>query len=194
MHIGSNTAAAGPGSAAPISSPAASGTWLHHRPLQDRHPAAPRRPHDRLRRARRAARRQPPSPFSFMTERIPLRQMPCHITYTNQTTHEIIRANLDRAPMYGGHIQGVGPRYCPSIEDKVRALRREDRHQIFLEPEGLTHQRDLRERHLAPRLPDDVQRAFIKPSPAWSRPHDRASATPSSTTSAARRKSTRRWK
>ncbi len=65
-------------------------------------------------------------------------QMPCHITYTNEKTHEVIRNNLDRSPMYAGVIEGIGPRYCPSIEDKVMRFADKDSHQIFLEPEGLT--------------------------------------------------------
>lgn len=78
-----------------------------------------------------------PVPFSFMTDKIAIPQIPCHITYTTEKTHEIIRANLHRAPMYSGAIQGTGPRYCPSIEDKVVRFADKSRHQIFLEPEGL---------------------------------------------------------
>jgi tRNA uridine 5-carboxymethylaminomethyl modification enzyme len=77
-----------------------------------------------------------PVPFSFMTDRIEQRQIECWITYTNRRTHEIIRANLDRAPMYSGQIKSLGPRYCPSIEDKVVRFADKDRHQLFLEPEG----------------------------------------------------------
>src|SRR6476659_5399405 len=79
----------------------------------------------------------PPQPFSFMTERITTPQIVCHITYTSEATHAIIAANLARAPMYSGDIQSVGPRYCPSIEDKVVRFKERERHQIFLEPEGL---------------------------------------------------------
>jgi tRNA uridine 5-carboxymethylaminomethyl modification enzyme len=78
----------------------------------------------------------PPVPFSYATERITQAQIPCHITYTNARTHEIIRAGLDRSPMYGGVIQSRGPRYCPSVEDKVVRFADKERHQIFLEPEG----------------------------------------------------------
>ena len=78
----------------------------------------------------------PPIPFSFSTERIDRPQIPCHIAYTNERTHEIIRANLDRSPLYGGLIEGVGPRYCPSIEDKVVRFPEKTRHQSFIEPEG----------------------------------------------------------
>ncbi len=78
-----------------------------------------------------------PKPFSHFTETIPLKQVPCHIAYTNPQTHESIHNNLDRAPMYNGQIGGQGPRYCPSIEDKVVRFKDRERHQIFIEPEGL---------------------------------------------------------
>jgi tRNA uridine 5-carboxymethylaminomethyl modification enzyme len=78
----------------------------------------------------------PPRPFSFSTERIEKRQMPCHITYTNAATHDIIREGFDRSPLYTGVIQGTGARYCPSIEDKIKRFPEKDRHQIFIEPEG----------------------------------------------------------
>jgi tRNA uridine 5-carboxymethylaminomethyl modification enzyme len=79
----------------------------------------------------------PPVPFSYMTDKIAVPQIDCGITYTTPQTHEIIRANLHRAPMYSGQIAGTGPRYCPSIEDKVVRFADKERHQIFLEPEGL---------------------------------------------------------
>ncbi|MBN1342140.1 MAG: tRNA uridine-5-carboxymethylaminomethyl(34) synthesis enzyme MnmG, partial [Phycisphaerae bacterium] len=82
-----------------------------------------------------------PIPFSFMNDAINRPQVYCWITYTNERTHEIIRANLDRAPLYTGQIKSVGPRYCPSIEDKVVRFADKDRHQIFLEPEGLENER-----------------------------------------------------
>ncbi|MBW1919377.1 MAG: tRNA uridine-5-carboxymethylaminomethyl(34) synthesis enzyme MnmG [Deltaproteobacteria bacterium] len=78
-----------------------------------------------------------PRPFSFSTKKIPLPQVPCHITYTNQKTHDYIRSGLDRSPLYTGIIKGTGARYCPSIEDKVVRFPEKERHQIFLEPEGL---------------------------------------------------------
>jgi len=77
-----------------------------------------------------------PIPFSFSTEKIRTEQVPCYITYTNPRTHEIIRSGLDRSPLYCGIIKGIGPRYCPSIEDKVVRFAEKSRHQIFLEPEG----------------------------------------------------------
>jgi tRNA uridine 5-carboxymethylaminomethyl modification enzyme len=78
----------------------------------------------------------PPIPFSFATKKIETEQVPCHITYTNLTTHEIIKRGLDRSPLYCGIIKGIGPRYCPSIEDKVVRFADKPRHQIFLEPDG----------------------------------------------------------
>ncbi len=78
----------------------------------------------------------PPRPFSHFTAALTRRQLPCYITYTNDRTHELVRRNLDRSPLYGGVIKGIGPRYCPSIEDKVVKFPDRDRHQIYLEPEG----------------------------------------------------------
>lgn len=104
---------------------------------------------------------EPPIPFSFSTERIDRPQMPCHIAYTNERTHEIIRANLDRSPLYGGLIEGIGPRYCPSIEDKVVRFPEKNRHQSFIEPEG----RDTVEVYpsgLSTSLPIDVQIALYR--------------------------------
>jgi len=77
-----------------------------------------------------------PKPFSFSNGTVDIEQMPCYITYTNENTHRVIRDNLDKSPLYSGEIQGVGPRYCPSIEDKVVKFPDKERHQIFLEPEG----------------------------------------------------------
>ena len=97
-----------------------------------------------------------PRPFSFSTEQITQPQMPCHLTYTNERTHQIIRDNLHRSAMYSGRITGIGPRYCPSIEDKVVRFADKDRHQVFVEPEG----RDTDEIYLngiSASLPEDVQ-------------------------------------
>ena len=80
---------------------------------------------------------QPPVPFSFMTERLEQPQILCHLLHTNERVREIVRANIGRSPLYNGQIQGVGPRYCPSLEDKVMRFPDRERHQIFLEPEGL---------------------------------------------------------
>jgi tRNA uridine 5-carboxymethylaminomethyl modification enzyme len=102
-----------------------------------------------------------PRPFSFSNDRIEVPQVNCHITYTNEAVHDIIRQNLDRAPMYSGQIQSSGPRYCPSIEDKVVRFAEKDRHQIFLEPEGL-HTREYYCNGISTSLPKDVQQAMLK--------------------------------
>ena len=97
-----------------------------------------------------------PQPFSYLTGEISLEQLPCHITYTNAQVHELIRANLDRAPMYSGQINSRGPRYCPSIEDKVVRFADKDGHQLFLEPEG--HQtQEVYVNGISTSLPRDVQ-------------------------------------
>src|SRR5207237_3544744 len=101
-----------------------------------------------------------PRPFSFSTGRILQSQVDCHITYTNDRVHDIIRANLHRAPMYSGQIQGRGPRYCPSIEDKVVRFADKDRHQIFLEPEGY-NTREYYCNGISTSLPKDVQQAML---------------------------------
>jgi len=102
-----------------------------------------------------------PKPFSFSTTSIPLPQVPCHITYTNEKTHEIIRSGLDRSPLYTGVIQGTGARYCPSIEDKVVRFAEKRRHQIFLEPEGLDTL-EVYPNGLATSLPVDIQVKMIR--------------------------------
>ncbi len=101
-----------------------------------------------------------PAPFSFLTGRIMQAQMECHITATNAAVHELIRANLDRAPMYSGQIQSTGPRYCPSIEDKVVRFEDRESHQIFLEPEGRTTL-EYYCNGISTSLPRDVQEAII---------------------------------
>lgn len=103
----------------------------------------------------------PPRPFSALTTKIYNRQLPCGITHTTPRTLEIIRANLDRAPMYSGQIKSKGPRYCPSIEDKVVRFADKERHQIFLEPEGLDDD-TIYPNGIATSLPCDVQDAFIR--------------------------------
>ena len=102
----------------------------------------------------------PPVPFSFLTERITTPQIVCHITETNPRTHDVIRANLGRSPLYAGDITGVGPRYCPSIEDKVVRFVERERHQIFLEPEGLDDD-TIYPNGVSTSLPRDAQMAFI---------------------------------
>ena len=105
-----------------------------------------------------------PVPFSFMTSRIDQDQVACHITHTNARTHDIIRANLDVAPIYSGQIEGTGPRYCPSIEDKVVRFEQRDAHQIFLEPEGLDDN-TVYPNGISTSLPVEVQRAFLQTIP-----------------------------
>ena len=95
-------------------------------------------------------------PFSFLTESIPERQEPCYLTYTNAKTHDIIRANLHRSPLYNGIISGTGPRYCPSIETKVERFADKERHQIFLEPEGMDTN-EIYVQGMSTSLPHDVQ-------------------------------------
>ena len=122
---------------------------------------------------------EPPPAFSFLPETLRrgadeiftlnewrdgafrARQIPCHITFTNERTHDIIRANLDKSPLYAGIIEGVGPRYCPSIEDKVVKFAGKPKHQIFLEPEG-RHTGEIYVNGVSTSLPFDVQHAFIR--------------------------------
>lgn len=98
--------------------------------------------------------------FSTLSTELCLRQVPCHITHTNERTHEIVRKNLDRSAMYSGMIEGVGPRYCPSIEDKVTRFADKTSHQIFLEPEGLTS-RQIYPNGISTSLPVEVQEEYI---------------------------------
>eukprot|EP00439_Symbiodinium_sp_Y106_P088124 s1_g660.t1 len=107
---------------------------------------------------------EPPVPFSFLTGEVPQRQISCHITRTTPETHEIIRANLEESPVYGGRIDGVGPRYCPSVEDKVVRFAERPSHQIFLEPEGLDDH-TVYPNGISTALPEDVQEAFIQTIP-----------------------------
>jgi tRNA uridine 5-carboxymethylaminomethyl modification enzyme len=106
----------------------------------------------------------PPHPFSLDTEHLPLPQVSCHITWTNPETHAVIRGGLDRSPLYSGVIEGVGPRYCPSIEDKVVRFPEKERHQIFLEPEGLDCA-EIYPNGVSTSLPPDVQLGFLRTIP-----------------------------
>ncbi|PPC82532.1 MAG: tRNA uridine-5-carboxymethylaminomethyl(34) synthesis enzyme MnmG [Hyphomicrobium sp.] len=105
-----------------------------------------------------------PVPFSFLNDRISTRQIACGITHTTSHTHDIIRANLDQSPMYSGQIESVGPRYCPSIEDKVVRFADRSAHQVFLEPEGLDDD-TIYPNGVSTSLPVDVQAAFLKTLP-----------------------------
>ena len=100
-------------------------------------------------------------PFSFLSPRVPEKQTPCYLTYTNEKTHEIIRNNLDRSPLFNGTIQSAGPRYCPSIETKVYRFKDKERHQIFLEPEG-ADTNEIYVQGMSSSLPHDVQRDMYR--------------------------------
>ena len=102
-----------------------------------------------------------PELFSFLSSKVEAPQIACGITYTNPRTHDIIRDNLSRSAMYGGHIEGVGPRYCPSIEDKVVRFADKEQHQIFLEPEGVNDP-TVYPNGISTSLPEDVQEAYIR--------------------------------
>jgi tRNA uridine 5-carboxymethylaminomethyl modification enzyme len=106
----------------------------------------------------------PPVPFSFLTERITTQQISCGVTHTTRDTHRIIRENLSRAPMYSGQIEGTGPRYCPSIEDKVVRFADKSGHQIFLEPEGLDDT-TVYPNGISTSLPEDVQLKLVASIP-----------------------------
>lgn len=107
---------------------------------------------------------EPPTPFSFLTEAITTPQVRCYITGTTPASHAVIRGNLDRAPLYSGQIRGIGPRYCPSIEDKVVRFAERERHQIFLEPEGLDDD-TVYPNGISTSLPEAVQRELLKTIP-----------------------------
>lgn len=106
----------------------------------------------------------PPPLFSFSETKPELEQRPCHIAYTHGGTHDLIRANLDRSPMYAGEIEGIGPRYCPSIEDKVVRFADKDRHQLFLEPESLST-KEIYLNGMSTSLPIDVQIQMVRSVP-----------------------------
>ena len=110
----------------------------------------------------------PPPPFSFITDRIETPQVFCHITATTPATHAVIRANLDRSPMYSGQISSIGPRYCPSIEDKIVRFAGRERHQIFLEPEGLDDD-TIYPNGISTSLPREVQGAMLRTIPGLER-------------------------
>ena len=103
-------------------------------------------------------------PFSFETEKIEIEQIPCWLTYTNEATHKVIKDNLHRSPLFGGFIEGVGPRYCPSIEDKVVRFADKEKHQVFIEPMGLNTQ-EMYLQGMSSSLPHDVQIEMMKTLP-----------------------------
>ncbi len=102
-----------------------------------------------------------PTPFSYIVNEVKVPQVKCYITYTNETTHKIIADNLHKSAMYSGEIKGIGPRYCPSIEDKINRFRDKERHQIFLEPEGLDSEL-VYPNGISTSLPRDVQDAYVR--------------------------------
>lgn len=106
----------------------------------------------------------PPVPFSFLTDKVTVPQVSCHITYTNDKTHQVIRDNLHVAPLYSGQIKSSGPRYCPSIEDKIVRFADKDRHQVFLEPEGLDDH-TVYPNGISTSLPENVQAEMIRTIP-----------------------------
>lgn len=110
----------------------------------------------------------PPRPFSFGSRSVERPSLPCYVTYTTDETHRAIREGLGRSPLYGGRIKGVGPRYCPSIEDKVVRFPERDRHQVFVEPEGLDTE-EMYLNGLSSSLPEDVQQRFIRTVPGLER-------------------------
>ena len=112
----------------------------------------------------------PPVPFSFLTDRITTRQISCFMTHTNASTHQLIADNLHRSAMYSGQISGTGPRYCPSIEDKIHRFKDKSSHQIFLEPEGLDDN-TVYPNGISTSLPEDVQQAFIRTMPGLEQVH-----------------------
>ena len=124
--------------------------------------------------------------FSFLgrVEQHP-RQVPCWVTHTNERTHDIIRGGLDRSPMYTGVIEGVGPRYCPSIEDKIHRFASKESHQIFLEPEGLTTN-EFYPNGISTSLPFDVQLELVRSMRVWSTRISCGRATRSNTTTSIR--------
>ena len=110
----------------------------------------------------------PPQPFSFWTERLELDQVPCHLTRTTAHTHDVIRRHLHESPLYSGQIKGLGPRYCPSIEDKVVKFPERESHQVFVEPEG-RHVDEIYVNGLSSSLPEEVQLEFVRTLPGLER-------------------------
>ncbi len=107
---------------------------------------------------------EPPLPFSYSTEKLKVDQIPCHLTFTNEKCHDIIRGNLSASPLYSGVITGVGPRYCPSIEDKVVKFASHPRHQVFLEPEG-RESNVIYPNGISTSLPEEIQIQFVRAIP-----------------------------
>ena len=106
----------------------------------------------------------PPVPFSFVTEAIDRPQIDCHLIHTNERVRELVQANIGRSPLFNGQIRGIGPRYCPSLEDKIVRFPERERHQIFLEPEGIDA-REIYVNGFSTSLPRDVQEDLVHALP-----------------------------
>ena len=119
-------------------------------------------------------------PFSFLSDEIGENRALCWLTYTNAETHRIIRENFHRSALFGGQIEGIGPRYCPSIEDKVNRFADKERHQTFIEPEGLDTE-EMYIQGMSSSLPEDVQLAFYKTIAGLEKSASRGRPMPSST-------------
>src|SRR5262249_20133871 len=138
MHIGEMTVAGGRVGEAPARGISECLADLGLRLVRLKTGTPPRIHRDTIDFERMTAQRgdEPPVPFSHFTGRLELDQILCHLTWTNEATHDLIRSNLHRSPLYSGRIRGIGPRYCPSVEDKVVRFAEKPAHQIFIEPEG----------------------------------------------------------
>jgi tRNA uridine 5-carboxymethylaminomethyl modification enzyme len=112
---------------------------------------------------------EPPVPFSFLSRRIERTQIDCHLIHTNDRIRDVVRANVDRSPLFNGQIQGIGPRYCPSLEDKIVRFPDKERHQVFLEPEGVDA-REIYVNGFSTSLPRDVQLSSPTRCRAWVMP------------------------
>ena len=136
-------------------------------PAEDRHAAAPGSATASTFSRFPEERGDPvPEPFSFLTDRRALtdRRVPCHVLHTTASVHDLVRANIGRSPLYNGQISGIGPRYCPSLEDKVMRFPARERHQIFLEPEGVDVD-EIYVNGLSMSLPRDVQETIVRALP-----------------------------
>jgi tRNA uridine 5-carboxymethylaminomethyl modification enzyme len=149
---------------------------------QDRHHAAAFARQRGLRKNHAPAGDDPPPGFSFHGPGPVLPQVPCHLTYTNEAAHAAIREGFDRSPLFTGVIQGTGARYCPSIEDKVARFPEKERHQIFIEPEGLESP-EVYPNGIPTACPWTSKKGCWRPSRAWRRPRSCVRATPSNTIS-----------
>lgn len=166
MHIGDTTVAGGRVGEAPARGVSDCLADLGFRLVRLKTGTPPRIHRDTIDFERMTPQRgdEPPCPFSHFTQRLDVDQILCHLTWTTERTHELIRSNLHRSPLYSGRIRGIGPRYCPSVEDKVVRFADKDAHQIFIEPEG----RDTVETYingLSTSLPEEIQHEVLRSIP-----------------------------